>query len=43
YEVQTDMSVRGGRTRQYEVLFRWQLDQSERDTWHWRVCQSEVV
>ncbi|GKF50234.1 hypothetical protein Tco_0146701, partial [Tanacetum coccineum] len=43
YEVQTDMSVRGtvavrgGRTRQYEVLFRWRLDQSERDTWHWRV------
>ncbi|GKF16146.1 hypothetical protein Tco_0061064, partial [Tanacetum coccineum] len=29
--------VRGGRTRQYEVLFRWRLDQSERDTWHWRV------
>ncbi|GKF40786.1 hypothetical protein Tco_0124128 [Tanacetum coccineum] len=23
--------------RQYEVLFRWRLDQSERDTWHWRV------
>ncbi|GJZ10493.1 hypothetical protein Tco_0545252 [Tanacetum coccineum] len=21
-------------TRQYEVLFRWRLDQSERDTWH---------
>ncbi|GJV16648.1 retrotransposon protein, putative, ty1-copia subclass [Tanacetum coccineum] len=39
--------VRGGRhvsTRycssprcQYEVLFRWRLDQSEGDTWHWRV------
>ncbi|GJR36342.1 reverse transcriptase domain-containing protein [Tanacetum coccineum] len=40
YEVQTDMSVRGtvavrgGRTRQYEVLFRWRLDQSACDTWH---------
>ncbi|GKE67458.1 hypothetical protein Tco_1521619, partial [Tanacetum coccineum] len=29
--------VRGGKTRQYEVLFRWLLDQSERDTWHCRV------
>ncbi|GKD80204.1 hypothetical protein Tco_1342825 [Tanacetum coccineum] len=29
--------VRGGRTRQYEVMFRWWLDQSEHDTWHWRV------
>ncbi|GJT88134.1 reverse transcriptase domain-containing protein [Tanacetum coccineum] len=40
YEIQTDMSVRGtvavrgGRTRQYEVLFRWRLDQSACDTWH---------
>ncbi|GJR23023.1 putative ribonuclease H-like domain-containing protein [Tanacetum coccineum] len=35
------VSVRGSsprwQTRQYEVLFRWRLDQSERDTWHWRV------
>ncbi|GJZ04517.1 hypothetical protein Tco_0537792 [Tanacetum coccineum] len=33
----TSKTVRGGRTRQYEVLFRWRLDQSERDTWHCRV------
>ncbi|GKB95850.1 retrovirus-related pol polyprotein from transposon TNT 1-94 [Tanacetum coccineum] len=39
-EVQTDMSadmsVRGTRwqLRQYEVLFRWRLDQSACDTWH---------
>ncbi|GJS40674.1 hypothetical protein Tco_0565717 [Tanacetum coccineum] len=35
--VRCTVAVRGGRTRQYEVLFRWRLDQSERDTWHWRV------
>ncbi|GJX90273.1 reverse transcriptase domain-containing protein [Tanacetum coccineum] len=28
--------------RQYEVLFRWRLDQSERDTWHWRVSVQGV-
>ncbi|GKE65422.1 hypothetical protein Tco_1519583 [Tanacetum coccineum] len=35
--VRCTVAVRGGRTRQYELLFRWRLDQSERDTWHWRV------
>ncbi|GJY79384.1 hypothetical protein Tco_0485185 [Tanacetum coccineum] len=37
YRLTSQRRVRGGRTRQYEVLFRWRLDQSERDTWHWRV------
>ncbi|GKC42014.1 hypothetical protein Tco_1059736, partial [Tanacetum coccineum] len=36
-QVRCTVAVRGGRIRQYEVLFRWQLDQSKRDTWHWRV------
>ncbi|GKB83228.1 hypothetical protein Tco_0950123, partial [Tanacetum coccineum] len=45
----TRYEVRGGNTRQYEVLFRWRLDQSACDTWHWRVtrgtgvCQYEYV
>ncbi|GJQ98534.1 integrase, catalytic region, zinc finger, CCHC-type containing protein [Tanacetum coccineum] len=37
YRLTCQYEVRGGRTRQYEVLFRWRLDQSEHDTWHWRV------
>ncbi|GKE63527.1 hypothetical protein Tco_1513894 [Tanacetum coccineum] len=37
YRLTCQYEVRGCRTRQYEVLFRWRLDQSERDTWHWRV------
>ncbi|GJT38995.1 phospholipase-like protein [Tanacetum coccineum] len=40
-------SVRGSsprwQTRQYEVLFRWRLDQSEHDTWHWRVSVRGTV
>ncbi|GJU79753.1 hypothetical protein Tco_1282118 [Tanacetum coccineum] len=45
--VRGTVAVRGVSTRQYEVLFRWRLDQSACDTWHWRVtrgtgvCQSE--
>ncbi|GKB41233.1 hypothetical protein Tco_0886175, partial [Tanacetum coccineum] len=35
--VRCTVAVRGERIRQYEVLFRWRMDQSERDTWHWRV------
>ncbi|GKA25051.1 hypothetical protein Tco_0711084, partial [Tanacetum coccineum] len=37
--------VRGTRycTRQYEVLFRWRLDQSDGDTWHWRVSVRGTV
>ncbi|GKE52145.1 hypothetical protein Tco_1487301, partial [Tanacetum coccineum] len=35
--------VRGGSTRQYEVLFRWRLDQSACDTWHWRVSVRGTV
>ncbi|GKF63185.1 hypothetical protein Tco_0186633, partial [Tanacetum coccineum] len=33
------VAVRGTRwqLRQYEVLFRRRLDQSDGDTWHWRV------
>ncbi|GKC63560.1 hypothetical protein Tco_1096158, partial [Tanacetum coccineum] len=30
-------------TRQYEVLFRWRLDLSEHDTWHWRVSVRGTV
>ncbi|GJR65319.1 calcium-dependent protein kinase 26-like protein [Tanacetum coccineum] len=30
-------------TRQYEVLFRWRLDQSDGDTWHWRVSVRGTV
>ncbi|GJR86270.1 hypothetical protein Tco_0210281 [Tanacetum coccineum] len=37
YRLTCQYEVRGGRTRQYEVLFRWRLDQLERDRWHWRV------
>ncbi|GKD14560.1 hypothetical protein Tco_1198967, partial [Tanacetum coccineum] len=35
----TRWQVRGTmwQLRQYDVLFRWRLDQSEHDTWHWRV------
>ncbi|GKE98271.1 hypothetical protein Tco_0021622, partial [Tanacetum coccineum] len=32
--VRGTVAVRGSRTRQYEVLFRWLLDQSACDTWH---------
>ncbi|GKE33186.1 hypothetical protein Tco_1452508, partial [Tanacetum coccineum] len=37
--------VRGTRwqLRQYDVLFRWRLDQSEHDTWHWRVSVRGTV
>ncbi|GJX39424.1 hypothetical protein Tco_0252727 [Tanacetum coccineum] len=35
--VRGTVAVRGVSTRQYEVLFRWRLDQSDGDTWHWRV------
>ncbi|GJT18547.1 reverse transcriptase domain-containing protein [Tanacetum coccineum] len=30
-------------THQYEVQFRWRLDQSEHDTWHWRVSVRGTV
>ncbi|GJY02266.1 reverse transcriptase domain-containing protein [Tanacetum coccineum] len=35
--------VRGGSTRQYEVLFRWRLDQLDGDMWHWRVSVRGTV
>ncbi|GJV63704.1 hypothetical protein Tco_1474532 [Tanacetum coccineum] len=41
--VRGTVAVRGVSTRQYEVLFRWRLDQSDGDTWHWRVSVRGTV
>ncbi|GKD67489.1 hypothetical protein Tco_1309597, partial [Tanacetum coccineum] len=30
-------------THQYEVQFRWRLDQSEHDTWHWHMSVRGTV
>ncbi|GKD02556.1 hypothetical protein Tco_1177530, partial [Tanacetum coccineum] len=30
-------------TRQFEVLFKWRLDQSDGDTWHWRMSVQGIV
>ncbi|GKG45301.1 hypothetical protein Tco_0495379, partial [Tanacetum coccineum] len=43
YRLTCQYEVRGGSTRQYEVLFSWRLDQSEHDTWHWRVSVRGTV
>ncbi|GJY16880.1 hypothetical protein Tco_0387302 [Tanacetum coccineum] len=42
-QVRGTVAVRGGSTRQYEVLFRWRLDQLDGDTWHWRVSVRGTV
>ncbi|GJW92094.1 retrovirus-related pol polyprotein from transposon TNT 1-94 [Tanacetum coccineum] len=42
YRLTCQYEVRGGRIRQYEVLFRWRLDQSACDTWHSARLQYEV-
>ncbi|GJX47044.1 putative ribonuclease H-like domain-containing protein [Tanacetum coccineum] len=41
--VRGTVAVRGVSIRQYEVLFRWRLDQSDGDTWHWRVSVRGTV
>ncbi|GKD57261.1 hypothetical protein Tco_1290648 [Tanacetum coccineum] len=41
--VRGTVAVRGVSTRQYEVLFRRRLDQSEGDTWHRRVSVRGTV
>ncbi|GKF70077.1 hypothetical protein Tco_0203134, partial [Tanacetum coccineum] len=41
--VRGTVAVRGVSTRQCEVLFRWRLDQSACDMWHWRVSVQGTV